>query len=50
MNIKYLLKSLGLNKDMIVMITTILIITFGRSLWSRYIPKYLEFLGKDYCK
>ena len=45
MNIRYLLKSLGLNKDMIVMITTILVITFGRSLWSRYIPKYLQLLG-----
>lgn len=36
---------LGLERDMVVMVVTVLILTLGGQIWSRYVPKYLEYLG-----
>ena len=36
---------LGLERDIIVMILAILILTLGEQLWVKYVPKYLEYLG-----
>lgn len=36
---------LGLERNIIVMLTAILIIGMGEELWMRFVPKYLELLG-----
>jgi MFS family permease len=36
---------LGLEPNIIVMLATMLMLGMGEELWSRYVPKYLEFLG-----
>ena len=36
---------LGLERDVMVMILTVLVITLSKQLWTRYVPKYLEYLG-----
>lgn len=36
---------LGLERDVLVMIMAVLIITMGNQLWIKYLPKYLEHLG-----
>ena len=36
---------LSLERDFFVMIFTILLLTMGNQLWSRFIPVYLEYLG-----
>ncbi|MHA1859589.1 MAG: MFS transporter [Candidatus Asgardarchaeia archaeon] len=36
---------LSLERDFFVMIFTILILTMGNQLWSRFVPVYLEYLG-----
>ena len=36
---------LGLERDMVVMIVTVLILTLGGQMWAKYVPKYLEYLG-----
>lgn len=39
------LKWLSLERDVIVMITSVLLLTLGNQMWTKYIPKYLEYLG-----
>lgn len=34
-----------LERDVLVMVVTVFILTLGGRLWSRYVPKYLELLG-----
>ncbi len=36
---------LGLERDILVMVVAVLIITMGNQLWIKYLPKYLEYLG-----
>ncbi|MHA1506548.1 MAG: MFS transporter [Candidatus Asgardarchaeia archaeon] len=36
---------LSLERDILVMIVAILILTMGNQLWSRFVPVYLEYLG-----
>jgi len=36
---------LGLERDVMVMILTVLVITLSKQLWTRYVPKYLEYPG-----
>jgi len=43
--INRLLDWLGLQRDIIVMVVTVLILTMGNQIWLRYTPKYLEHLG-----
>lgn len=35
----------GLERDILVMVIAVLVLTMGNQVWIRYIPKYLEFLG-----
>lgn len=35
----------GLERDILVMIVAVLVLTMGNQVWIRYVPKYLEFLG-----
>ncbi|MCS7373664.1 MAG: hypothetical protein NDF56_01635 [archaeon GB-1845-036] len=35
----------GLKHDVLLMMLAVLMITSGKQLWSRYIPKYLEYLN-----
>lgn len=43
--IRGLLDWLGLERDVLVMVIAVLLITMGNQLWTRYMPKYLEYLG-----
>ena len=45
MSLRKVLDALGLERDILVMVTAVLILTLGTQLWSKYVPKYLEFLG-----
>ncbi len=49
MNVKGLLRRaadwLALERDVAVMVVAVLLITAGTQLWSKYMPKYLEYLG-----
>ena len=36
---------LGLERNILVMLTTVLLLGMGEELWVRFVPKYLELLG-----
>ena len=45
MEITKLLRWLSLEGDVLVMVMSVLLLTLGNQMWTRYIPKYLEYLG-----